>query len=121
MAHFARLDSSNRVTEVVVVANEVLLVGGTESESEGVAFLKGLYGADTVWVQTSYNKNIRKNFAGIGFTYDPVADHFYSAPTYPSWVFNNELAIWEAPMPRPVGDMWRWDEETLTWIEAAAL
>ena len=75
MAHFAQLDENNIVTQVIVVNNSELLdENGNESEAEGIAFCQSLFGGN--WKQTSYNANFRKNYAGIGFTYDPVADEF---------------------------------------------
>ena len=76
MAHFAQLDENNVVTQVIVVANEELLLDGVENEDKGIAFCKSLLGEDTHWVQTSYNGNIRKNYAGIGYTYDVNQDVF---------------------------------------------
>ena len=76
MAHFAELDENNVVTQVIVVANEELLLDGVENEDKGIAFCKSLLGEDTRWVQTSYNGNIRKNYAGIGYTYDVNQDVF---------------------------------------------
>jgi hypothetical protein len=75
MAHFAQLDENNIVTQVIVVNNSELLdENGNESEAKGTAFCQSLFGGN--WKQTSYNANFRKNYAGIGFTYDPVADEF---------------------------------------------
>ena len=118
MAHFAQLDENNLVTQVIVVANEELLLDGVENETKGIEFCKSLLGEDTRWVQTSYNGNIRKNYAGIGYTYDPVADHFFASQPYPSWTLDSD-AKWQAPTPRPVeeGKMFTWDEPTLSWVE----
>jgi len=80
MAHFAQLDENNVVTQVIVVHNNELLDNGVEREELGVAFCKSLFGADTRWVQTSYNGSIRKHYAGVGYTYDPVADEFVPPP-----------------------------------------
>ena len=86
MAHFAQLDENNIVTQVIVVHNnETHDENGIESELKGVQFCKSLFGADTKWVQTSYNGSIRHNYAGIGFTYDPVRDGFIAPQPYPSW------------------------------------
>jgi hypothetical protein len=71
------------------------------------------------WVKTSYNGNIRKNFAGIGFTYDPVNDWFVGPQPYPSWILDTE-AKWQAPIPMPEdGKLFTWNEETLSWPEGA--
>lgn len=96
MAHFAKLDENNVVTAVVVVNNSELLVDGVESEAKGVEFLVSLFG-DSNWKQTSYNATIRKNSAGIGYTYDPDRDAFIS--------------------PKP-GDNYVLDEQTFQWIES---
>ena len=76
MAHFAQLDENNVVTQVIVVTNEELLDNGVESEAKGIAFCKSLLGEETIWIQTSYNSKIRKNYAGIGYTYDTDRDAF---------------------------------------------
>jgi hypothetical protein len=118
MAHFAQLDENNLVTQVIVVANDELLLDGVENETKGIMFCKSLLGDDTRWVQTSYNGNIRKNYAGIGYTYDPVADHFFAPQPYPSWTLDSD-AKWQAPTPMPVeeGKFFTWDEPTLSWVE----
>jgi hypothetical protein len=118
MAHFAQLDENNVVTQVIVVANEELLLDGVENETKGIMFCKSLLGDDTRWVQTSYNATIRKNYAGIGYTYDPVADHFFAPQPYPSWTLDAD-AKWQAPTPQPIeeGKFFTWDEPTLSWVE----
>lgn len=118
MAHFAQLDENNVVTQVIVVANEELLLDGVENETKGIMFCKSLLGDDTRWVQTSYNGNIRKNYAGIGYTYDPVADHFFAPQPYPSWTLDAD-AKWQPPTAMPVeeGKFFTWDEPTLSWVE----
>lgn len=115
MAHFAQLDENNMVTQVIVVANEELLVDGVESESKGIAFCQSLLGGN--WIQTSYNGNIRKNYAGIGYTYDPINNWFFAPQPYPSWTLNAD-AQWQPPVPYPTdGKFYTWNEETLTWDE----
>jgi len=118
MAHFAQLDENNIVTQVIVVANDELLLDGVENETKGIMFCKSLLGDDTRWVQTSYNATIRKNYAGIGYTYDPVANHFFAPQPYPSWTLDTD-AKWNAPTPMPVeeGKFFTWDEPTLSWVE----
>jgi hypothetical protein len=118
MAHFAQLDENNVVTQVIVVANDELLLDGVENETKGIMFCKSLLGDDTRWVQTSYNGNIRKNYAGIGYTYDPVSDHFFAPQPYPSWTLDSD-AKWQAPTPMPVeeGKFFTWDESILSWVE----
>jgi len=120
MAHFARLNSSNIVTEVVVVANPVLLnEDGNESEALGIEFLRAHYNdPNAIFVQTSYNGNIRKNYAGAGYRYDPVRDAFIPPKPYSSWVINMDTCKWEAPVPYPDdGKIYDWSEDTLSWIE----
>jgi hypothetical protein len=94
MAHFAQLDESNIVTQVIVVHNNELLDNGVESEAKGVAFCQSLLGGN--WVQTSYNGNIRKNYAGIGYTYDQAQDAFIPPkPEEGNWVLNEDTCRWE--------------------------
>jgi hypothetical protein len=95
MAHMAQLDENNVVTNVIVVNNNELLDNGTESEDKGVAFCKSLFGIDTRWVQTSFNRTFRKNFAGVGYTYDPIRDAFYSAACHEEAILNEENCYWE--------------------------
>lgn len=79
MAHFAKLDENNVVTEVIVVHNNELMENGVESEAKGISFCKSLFGQDTRWVQTSYNGNFRGTYAGIGYTFD-AANNVFVAP-----------------------------------------
>ena len=115
MAHFAELDSNNVVLRVVVVNNAELLDGdGVEQESLGAAFCQGLFGG--TWKQTSYNGNTRKNFAGIGYTYDSGRDAFIAPQPYASWVLNETTCNWEAPVAMPTdGNLYTWNEETTSW------
>ena len=110
MAHFAQLDSNNVVTQVIVVSNDDTSdSNGTETESIGVAFCQKLLGADTNWKQTSYNGNLRGNYAGIGYTYmENVAtlgvgstDIFISQQPYASWTIDTTAANWKAPVTEP--------------------
>lgn len=117
MAHFAQLDENNTVTQVIVVANEELMLDGTENETKGILFCKSLFGEDTRWIQTSYNGNKRKNYAGIGYTYDPVNDYFFAPQPFPSWTLDAD-AKWQAPTPYPTdGKFYTWNESTLSWDE----
>lgn len=117
MAHFAQLDENNVVTQVIVVANQELLLDGVENETKGIMFCKSLLGEDTRWVQTSYNASIRKNYAGIGYTYDLINDWFVAPQPYASWQLD-ENAKWQAPVEYPTDDKrYAWDEATLAWIE----
>jgi hypothetical protein len=112
MAHFCLLDENNIVQRVEVVSNDVC-----QNEWEGQEFLKSLYGQDKVFKQTSYNGNIRKNYAGIGYTYDAGRDAFIAPQPFPSWTLNEETCRWESPTPMPQdGMMYSWDEPTLSWI-----
>ena len=110
MAHFAQLDDNNVVTQVIVVSNDDTSdSNGVETESIGVAFCQKLLGADTNWKQTSYNSNMRGNYAGIGYTYmENVAtlgvgstDVFISQQPYASWTISASAAQWEAPITQP--------------------
>jgi len=118
MAHFAKLDENNVVLAVHVVNNDVITIDGVESEQVGVDFLASLHG-HLKWKQTSYNGNMRKNYAGIGDIYDPIRDAFIKPkPPYESWVLNENTCIWEAPIPHPTDNkFYQWDEETLSWVE----
>jgi hypothetical protein len=118
MAHFAQLNESNVVTQVIVVHNNELMHDGVEQEAKGVAFCQSLFGAQTNWKQTSYNGNMRKNYAGVGYTYDAVRDAFIAPKPYPSWVLDEATCQWGAPVPMPQdGKIYRWDEPTVSWIE----
>jgi hypothetical protein len=118
MANFAQLDGSSIVTQVIVVNNETINdLPFPESEPVGVAFLQSLFGSTTVWKQTSYNANFRKNYAGIGCTYDSVLNAFIAPKPYPSWLLNTTTCQWQAPVPYPDdGKMYIWDEATLSWV-----
>jgi len=105
MAHFAEIDSNNKVSRVIVVADE--------HEANGAEWCSSLLGG--VWVQTSYNSRIRKQYAGIGFTYDAEADVFIAPQPFPSWSLDDNHD-WQAPTPKPEGD-WVWDESDLAWVE----
>lgn len=123
MAHFAEIGLNNIVLRVVVVHNNELLdENGVESEVKGVDFCRNLFGG--TWVQTSYNANFRKNYAGEGFTYDSTRDAFIPPKPYPSWLLNEDTCHWNAPVPYPtdVGTpespkRYVWDEATTSWIE----
>jgi hypothetical protein len=116
MAHFAKIDENNVVTQVVVVDNkDTADASGVEKEHIGAAYLESLLGG--TWKQTSYHGNIRKNYAGVGYTYDADIDAFVPPKPYPSWVLD-ENAQWQAPVPMPDdGKMYSWDEETQSWVE----
>jgi hypothetical protein len=105
MSHWAEIDENNTVLRV--------LVGNNSEPDEGEAFMNSLGGT---WVKTSYNGNIRKNYAGIGYTYDAGRDAFIAPKPYESWVLNEETCQWESPVPYPTdGVMYQWNEELADW------
>jgi len=123
MAHFAKIDADNKVVAVVVVANSA-----ATNEQAGVNFLNNLYGTSDNWKQTSYNTKegvhklggtpFRKNYAGIGDTYDADRDAFIPKKLFPSWVINDTTCQWEAPVANPNdGKNYRWNEDTTSWDE----
>jgi hypothetical protein len=113
MAHFAKLDENNNVIGVYVVNNDVTTIDGVELEQLGIDFLTHLH-SHALWKQTSYNNNIRKQYAGIGFTYNAVNDVFIAPQPYPSWLLDQNFD-WQAPKPRPNKGEWYWDEKNLMW------
>ena len=117
MAHFAKLDENNVVLEVNAVNNQdVQNLPFPESESIGVQFLTSWSGGYTNWKQTSYNKNFRKNYAGIGYVYDAQKDAFIPPKPYNSWLLNENTCLWEAPVPYPEdGNIYSWNESTSSW------
>ena len=117
MAHFAELDETNTVKQVIVVHNNELLdENDNESEQKGIDFCVNLLGG--TWIQTSYNQTIRKNYAGVGMSYDSVRDAFIPLKPYESWLLNESACRWEAPLPYPTdGKNYLWDEATISWIE----
>lgn len=116
MAHFAKLDENNVVTQVIVVHNNELMDNSQESEAKGVAFCQSLFGGN--WKQTSYNGNIRKNYAGIGYVYDSGRDAFIPPKPFNSWLLNETTCLWEAPVSYPTdGKRYYWDEPTLSWVQ----
>ena len=121
MAHFAKLGTGNIVLKVEVVSNDI-----ATTEKAGEEFLQNLHGSRDVWKQTSYNTiggehklggtPFRKNYAGIGFTYDEVRDAFIEPKPYDSWTLNEETCLWEAPVALPdTENRYNWNEETKTW------
>jgi hypothetical protein len=112
MAHYAFLDQNNVVTEVITGIDETELIEGLDTETWYGNF------RGQVCKRTSYNNNIRKQYAGIGYSYDPVADVFIAPQPYPSWSLD-ENYDWQPPTPRPEGD-WFWNEDDLNWVEVNA-
>jgi hypothetical protein len=109
MAHFAEIDENNIVTRVLVVDNS--------EQHRGQEFLAEDMGLGGRWIQTSYNNNFRKQFAGIGYTYDEVNDVFITPQPYASWTLDSNFD-WQAPVPYPNDDNeYYWDEATLSWIK----
>lgn len=114
MAHFAEVDTNDVVLRVLVVGND--------QEHRGQEFLADDLALGGTWVQTSYNGNMRKNYAGVGFTFDRVRDAFYAPKPYASWTLDEETCVWNAPTPMPVveGKMFIWVEADLNWQEVVA-
>jgi hypothetical protein len=111
MAHYAFLDQNNIVTEVITGIDETELIEGLDTETWYGNF------RGQVCKRTSYNNNIRKQYAGIGFSYNPVADVFIAPQPFASWSLDADHN-WQPPTPRPAEGMWYWDEATLSWVEA---
>jgi hypothetical protein len=113
MAHYAFLDENNIVTEVITGRNETEVVNGISDWETHYGNIRG-----QTCKRTSYNNNIRKQYAGIGFTYDADADVFVAPQPFPSWSLDDNHD-WQAPNPRPEGEFY-WDEETLAWVAIPA-
>tara|TARA_Y100001949_G_scaffold22417_1_gene15936 strand:+ start:306 stop:839 length:534 start_codon:yes stop_codon:yes gene_type:complete len=114
MAHFAELDETNTVIRMAVVHNDVTTVDGVEDEERGIDFLNDLHPESGTWVQTSYNRNFRSHYAGVGMTYDAERDAFIRPQPFPSWTLDSDNQ-WVAPSPHIDGRMW--DEDTLAWVQ----
>ena len=111
MAHFAKLGKGNIVEKVVVVSNDV-----ATTEQAGIDFLNQTFKTNDIWLQTSYNSNIRKNYAGIGFTYDQTKDAFIPPKPFNSWTLNEDTCRWEAPVAYPNdGQVYKWNETIQNW------
>ena len=117
MAHFAEVDENNIVLRVLVVDDS--------QESNGQEFLATTLGLGGTWIKTSYNTAggvhsnggtpLRKNYAGIGYSYDSVRDAFIAPKPYPSWVLNETSCVYEAPVAMPTDGLYTWNEETTSW------
>jgi len=120
MAHFAQTEN-NIVTQVIVVNNQDIVdENGQESEQKGIDFCSNLLGG--TWKQTSYNGSIRKNYAGIGYTYDETLDAFIEPKPYASWILDETTCQWKSPVDYPTDDKrYTWNEETLTWNESMGI
>ena len=121
MAYFARLGTGNIVEQVISISNAVITdANGVEQEQLGNDFINKLYNTRDVWKQTSYNNNIRKNHAGIGYTYDEDRDAFIPPKPYISWVLNESTCLWEAPVAMPTAQLeenqyYSWNESITNW------
>lgn len=118
MAHFAEINNENIVLRVLVTDNSI--------PDEGLSWLESRLGGR--WVKTSYNTKagehllggtpLRKNFAGVGFSYDDERDAFIPPKPFESWVLNEETCLWQPPIPMPEdGKFYEWDEESTSWVE----
>ena len=114
MAHYAFLDENNVVTEVITGIDETELIEGLDTET-----WYGNFRGQTC-KRTSYNGNIRKQYAGIGYTYDAVNDVFIAPQPYPSWSLDQDFN-WQPPTPRPEGMGWYWNEAKQVWLDANEL
>ena len=111
MSHFAKVENGT-VTQVIVIEQDVLNLGH--------------WGDPAGWVQTSYNTHggvhtnggtpLRKNFAGIGYTYDSERDAFYAPQPFASWILDEDTCVWQAPVERPAEGNYAWDEDTVAWV-----
>lgn len=114
MSHFAQIDANNIVVSVITAEQDVIN--------------SGMFGDPATWIQTSYNTHggthpsgtpLRKNYAGIGYSYDPVRDAFIPPKPYNSWVLHEDTCLWEPPVPYPSdGGSYGWDEDTMSWVQA---
>jgi len=117
MANFAQLDESGVVRKVVSVEDSYTATeDGLENENIGIIYCKQQYGEDTIWKQTSFNGNFRKNFAKPGYIYIEVLDAFIAPGLYRSWLLNEDTCTWYPPIPYPNDGLdYVWNEETLSW------
>jgi hypothetical protein len=116
MAHFAEIDNDGTVLQVIVLSNSDAPDPATEhSEPLGQAFILDVLGLSGSFLQTSYNGNFRKQYAGPGFRYDAEADVFVAPQPFPSWTLDADYD-WQPPTPMPAEGMWSWDEATLSWV-----
>jgi hypothetical protein len=117
MAHFAKLDEDNKVLAIHVVNNDIIDIDGVESEQAGIDFLTQLH-VHSLWKQTSYNKQFRKNYAIVDGFYDYARDAFIPPKPFNSWVINEDTCNWQAPIEYPNdGKSYNWSEVTTSWVE----
>jgi hypothetical protein len=116
MAHFAEIGENNVVLRVIVVSDsDTSDTHGIEHEEIGAEFCRNLLGG--TWKKTSYNANIRKNYAGMGYTYDSTRDAFIPPKPFNSWILNEDTCGWEPPTSMPTdGTLYRWSEDELAWL-----
>jgi len=115
MAHFAKLGVGNIIEQVIVVSNDIAI-----TEQAGSDFINKLYNTRDVWKQTSYNNNIRKNFAGIGYQYDQQRDAFIPPKPFNSWILNEDTCLWQEPIDMPTEELenneyYSWNESIINW------
>jgi hypothetical protein len=124
MAYFAKLGTGNIVEQVISINNSIITdSNGIEQEKLGNDFINKLYNTRDVWKQTSYNNNIRKNYAGIGFHYDQTRDAFIPPKPFNSWILNEDTCRWEAPVTMPEltqeqidnKNYYSWNESIINW------
>lgn len=118
MSVFAKLDDSNVVIETATVSDSIATSDNISQEQQGINFLEEWSGGYSNWKQTSQTNSFRKNYAGVGYTYDSVLDAFVPPKLYPSWLLNTNTCQWQAPIPYPTdGKIYNWNEETQQWVE----
>jgi hypothetical protein len=110
MAYFANLNENNIVIQVIFIDNS-----DSPDEQTGIAYCNSVLPGN--WIQTSYNKTIRKNYAGIGYLYDEEKDAFIPPKPFESWSLDEDSCLWNPPTPRPTEGEWLWKEESLSWVE----
>jgi hypothetical protein len=124
MAYFAKLGTGNIIEQVISINNAVITdANGVEQEQLGNDFINKLYNTRDVWKQTSYNGNIRKNYAGVGYSYDQTRDAFIAPKPFNSWVLNEDTCRWEAPVAMPEltqeqidnKNYYAWNEQIKNW------
>jgi len=112
MAYFANLDENNIVIQVIFVDNS-----DAPDEQSGINYCNSVIPGK--WIQTSYNKTIRKNYAGVGYSYDPIRDAFIPPQPFSSWLLDEGCCLWSPPTPRPEEGEWFWNEESLSWVKVS--
>jgi hypothetical protein len=121
MSYFAKLGTGNIIEQVISINNSVITdSNGVEQEQLGVDFINKLYNTRDVWKQTSYNNNIRKNFASIGYQYDQTRDAFIAPKPFNSWILNEDTCLWNAPVAEPTtaledNQYYSWNESIINW------